>query len=415
MGDCDVSLHDLQVVAAAHDASTADAIDGITPRWVAEPASVEEASALLALAHRHALGVAPRGGGSKLSLGNPPTRLDLILSTRRLDRIREHAAGDLVAVLEAGVPLARAQEGFCEAGQWLAIDPPEDGATIGGIIAANASGPHRPRYGSMRDLLIGLTYILPDGTVAHSGGKVVKNVAGYDLGKLFTGSLGTLGLIAQATVRLHPLPAVRRAIIVDLADAGRLGEAVQLILHSTLVPGVCDADLTEGARLTLLFEGVEPGVAAQVEEAVRLLAPLGNAEPADVPAVSQPHVEHHPDDLTIKLCVPVAALALLASYLVSLTQDQKLPWRIHGQAASGIFYLEGRVETEQAPAIIAEVRRQAASLGGWATLQRALPEVKRASGDVWGDGGDALPLMRRVKERFDPGNIMNLGRYVGGL
>ncbi len=155
------------------------------------------------------LTVRVRGGGTKLGWGTPAQDPDLELSTASLDQLLEHNVGDLTAVLEPGVPLARAQERFAEAGQMLALDPPlgEGGAaTVGGVLATADSGPLRHRYGAPRDLVLGMTVVLADGTVARSGGHVIKNVAGYDIAKLFSGSFGTLGLILQVAVRLHPLP-----------------------------------------------------------------------------------------------------------------------------------------------------------------------------------------------------------------
>jgi len=195
-----VTLAALQDIAGrgyAREAAEGDAIDGVRPRFVVEPGSVEEVSALLRLSHRAGLAVAPRGGGTTLGWGATPRRLDLILSTARLNRVLEHAAGDLVVRAEAGVMLEALQAAAGAAGQRLALDPPDVGATLGGIVAANPSGPLRLRYGTVRDLLIGVTVVLADGTVAKAGGKVVKNVAGYDLCKLFTGSLGTLGVVVE--------------------------------------------------------------------------------------------------------------------------------------------------------------------------------------------------------------------------
>src|SRR5918995_3057509 len=204
-----VSLEDLQRIVGeehAREATSEDAVDGVGPSFVAEPGSVEETSELLRFAAEEGLAVSPRGGGTKASLGNPPRELDLILSTVRMDEVIEHVPGDQVVRVQAGIRLRDLQERLAGSDQMLGIDPPEEGATVGGAVAANSTGPRRYRYGTIRDLIIGITVILSDGTVAKAGGKVVKNVAGYDLSKLFTGSLGTLGVIANANFRLHPRP-----------------------------------------------------------------------------------------------------------------------------------------------------------------------------------------------------------------
>src|ERR1700685_4273408 len=186
--------------------SAADAIAGVVPSFVAFPASTEEASALLRAAAAFDLTVVPRGAGTGLGWGTPPSACDLVIDLQAMDQVLEHAAGDLVARAQAGVTMRHLASVLASAGQELAVDAPAE-ATVGGVVATGTAGPRRLRYGAPRDLLIGITIVRPDGAVAHSGGKVVKNVAGYDLGKLFAGSQGTLGLITEATFRLHPLPA----------------------------------------------------------------------------------------------------------------------------------------------------------------------------------------------------------------
>src|SRR6516165_9036853 len=188
-------------------ATASDTILGVEPKFVAEPASEQELAALLSSANEAQIAGIPRGGGTKLAWGNPPKRADLVLSTARLNRILEHAWADLTVTVEAGCTLQFLQETLSKHGQRLAFDGlwPHR-ATIGGILSTNDSGALRLRFGALRDLVIGTTLALPDGTLASSGGKVVKNVAGYDLSKLVTGAFGTLGVITRAVFRLHPLP-----------------------------------------------------------------------------------------------------------------------------------------------------------------------------------------------------------------
>ena len=212
------------------DATEADAVDGVQPRFLAEPGSVEEVAEVLRAADAAGLRTVARGGGTKLGWGNPPDGVELVLSTARLGRVLEHAAGDLVTRVQAGVRLADLQAELAPAGQLLGLDPPEAEATVGGIVAANASGPRRLRYGTVRDLLIGVTVVLADGTVAHAGGKVVKNVAGYDLGKLYTGSLGTLGVVVEAIFRLHPVPAAAAVVAAEVEGPEQVGSAVRALL-----------------------------------------------------------------------------------------------------------------------------------------------------------------------------------------
>ena len=191
--------------AEVSPAGPADRVSGRPARYVAAPASTGEAAAVLRAAAALGLTVVARGSGSKLDWGATPASCDLFVDTLRLNQVLEHAAGDLVVSVQAGILLGDLAKVVSAAGQRLALDPP-DGGTIGGVIATQAAGPLRFRYGAPRDLLIGITVVRADGRIARSGGKVVKNVAGYDLGKLFAGSYGTLGLITEATFRLHPQP-----------------------------------------------------------------------------------------------------------------------------------------------------------------------------------------------------------------
>jgi glycolate oxidase FAD binding subunit len=427
-----------------HDAIPDDAIDGVQPRWVAEPGSVDEAAALLGLANEAGLAVAPRGSGTKMQLGNAPRAADLVLSTARLNRVLEHAAGDLVGRVEVGARLRDVQAELAKAGQWLALDPPELDATIGGIIAANAFGPRRLRYGGVRDLLIGVTYVLPDGTGARSGGKVVKNVAGYDLNKLFTGSLGTLGLVAEAIFRLHPLPAATRTVMWMRkgGSAQELSDAVQTVLHSYLVPSALDYSWSPAdTLLAIRFDGIEPGVEAQALAAEKLLPERASIQTENdarawrgggwlSPNPSQRGTYMEVSEVLANLpllledfeAVVLGGRPQLVSGRFHLNTEE-IPYRepgkelsghIHGHAGIGISIVYVVGSNELQVEAINTLRSRVAQRGGSLVITRAPLEVKRAI-DVWGDVGPALPLMRRVKQMFDPNSTMNPGRFVGGI
>jgi glycolate oxidase FAD binding subunit len=405
-------------------ATGADAVDGVQAELVAEPASVEEASRVLTAASRAGKKVVVVGSGSKLGLGNPPERLDLLVSTRRLHRVLEHAAGDLVVKVEAGARLADLQAALAPSGQWLALDPPEPGATVGGVVAANASGPRRLRYGTVRDLIIGITVVLADGTVAHAGGKVVKNVAGYDLSKLFCGSLGTLGLIAEATFRLHPRPAAAAVVTLQVERTEQLGEAVRRLLRSTLVPSAIE--LTWYGRpglLTVVIEGIRPGVEAQAAAAAELLGEAGETEvlgPGGTEAALSRlgALPWEKAEVGIKVAVPPAELP---GALTGLWMG----WLGHGRMAAhaGTGVLEVGLEgpdpgnpdqVEAFAGAVAKARAALAARQGTLVVAEAPPALKRAV-DVWGPPGDAVDLMRRVKRQFDPDRQMSPGRFVGGI
>src|SRR5581483_8682706 len=189
-------------------------IDGVLPRLMVTPPTINDLAQVIALANEHNLTVAARGGGSSMNLGGLPDRIDVLIETNKLTALLEHESPDLTCHVEAGITLADLQARLAAKGQRLALDPPNaQQATIGGLLASNASGPKRLRYGAARDLVIGLRVVQANGEIASSGGRVVKNVAGYDLNKLYIGSLGTLGIIVEANFKLHPLPAAERTLL----------------------------------------------------------------------------------------------------------------------------------------------------------------------------------------------------------
>jgi glycolate oxidase FAD binding subunit len=405
------------------EATAADAVLGVQPAAVGEPASVEEASALLAMCSARGFAVVPRGGGTKLAWGAPPERVDIVLSTRRMDSVVDHPAGDLVVVVRAGCPLDRLQERLAEGGQMLALDPSaRAGATVGGVTAAAASGPRRLRYGTPRDLLIGITVVLSDGTVARAGGRVVKNVAGYDLGKLFAGSFGTLGLIAELTFRLHPLPEASRTVEVDVATAEAASAAVGLAVSRPMDPVAVELTWPpaspHGGTVRTIFEGSEPGVRAQTDRIMSLLGhPTGKG-------IGHPVLRAEPDDegepaaparaVTIKVTHPPSVLASALRAAWDATGPD-VPPALQGHAATGVTFVSmASSSTEQVADTLGSLRAFAAGVGGSAVVLDAPVEVKVAV-DSWGPAGDALGLMRRVKERFDPTRTMSPGRFVGGI
>ncbi|MGH2442302.1 MAG: FAD-binding oxidoreductase [Chloroflexota bacterium] len=417
------ALQQLVTTGGVRRPGPGDDVDGLSPALIVEPATTVEASQVLKFAHHDHLAVIPRGAGTKLNWGNVPRRFDLILSTARLNRVLEHAAGDLIARVEAGTPVERLQDLVAGAGQTLPLDPPQLGATVGGIIAANASGPHRIRYGTARDLLIGVTYILPDGTIARAGGKVVKNVAGYDLCKLFTGSLGSLVLLAEVIVRLHPLPATSRTILLsNLPGHTGLGASVQAVLHSALVPSAIDfVWQRNGGIMMVRFEGVEPGVIAQTEAARTLLQPYGAARVLEgraeldlwdsTAAMSRERV---PGSTRLKVSALPADLPQILSRAEVLIHQNNLEWRIMGHAGSGIAYLDLHGTDQSMIGIIRELRQYISVRGGSVVAQSAPLSVKREI-DVWGDPAGDAALQKAIKDRFDPRGILSPGRPMGRL
>jgi glycolate oxidase FAD binding subunit len=325
-----------------------------------------------------------------------------VVDTRRLDRVVEHAAGDLVVKAEAGLPMDRLAEMLRGSGQRLALDTPLPGSTVGGTLATAAAGPLRLRYGSPRDLLIGITIVRADGVIAKSGGKVVKNVAGYDLGKLLTGSYGTLGLIVEAAFRLHPLPQARAFVTARFADPDRAHEAVRAVRHSVLVPSAIEVDAPPDGPVTVavLIEGVSAGVGARADETAGLLG--SEARVAEDPP---PWWGRHPDgDALVQLTAKPARLPRLLQMLSGRGVG------VRGSAGDGVWQLGLPAETS--PGEAAEVLQDLRALGHAVVL--TAPEDTRERLDVWGPV-PALGLMRRVKDQFDPDQRLSPGRYAGGI
>src|SRR5215467_5607558 len=234
--------------AAALDAAT---VDGLRPRWVARPASLDELSAILAVASDSRLAVVPRGSGSSLELGHPPSRLDLVLDLAGLDQVIEYNPDDLTITVQAGISAGALAARLAPHRQWLALDPPGAATrTVGGIVATNASGPRRARYGTSRDLLLGVRFVQADGVVTWGGSKVVKSVSGYDVPKLMVGALGTLGVLAEVTLRLHPLPDAERSWLVLFENARSAQALAERIVDSPLQPS--RLELFNGTALRLV-------------------------------------------------------------------------------------------------------------------------------------------------------------------
>jgi len=405
------------------ESSAEDAVDGVRPSIVVEPGTIEETGEVMKLASREGLAVSPRGGGTKIGLGNPPRQVDLILSTARMDGIIEHVPGDQIVRVQAGLKLQDLQESLAESDQMLGVDPPEEGATIGGIVAANSSGPRRLRYGTVRDLIIGIKVVLADGTVAKAGGKVVKNVAGYDLSKLFTGSLGTLGVIAEANFRLHPIRETARTVFLEVDDHEKIADVTQELTHSSFSQFVLDAleIRWEGDRgvIAALFEGIEPAVEAQSSVATEVLRSHGETsvlgeEDGEEFWESFARRPWDAGDVGLKIGAPPSDLTAVLASVLGAAERAGVEARLSGHAGTGVTFAglsggeDGLVE------VVEEVREIRIRRSGSVVVQEAPLTVKERL-DAWGAGGDYLGLTRRVKEKFDPGYTMNPGRFLGGI
>ena len=399
-------------------ATAADAVAGVHPKLVIEPETESEISEILRLSNAAGLAVIPRGGGTKFGWGNPPARADLVLSTARLNEIIEHAWADLTVTVEAGCTIQRLQETLAEHGQRLALDPlwPEK-ATIGGVLSANDSGALRLRFGALRDLIIGATIALPDGTLASSGGKVVKNVAGYDLPKLVTGALGTLGIITRAVFRLHPLPRNTRSFSVATANAEEAQRFALAVQDSKLAHTFLQSHFSDDASPVsdILFEGTEAGLVAQEAQLRNLAAPARVLETSTSSWTAREKLWTlaDPENTAIaKISVLPANVARTMKLVEHIANGQQVRWRALVYATGlGWLRLEGKVGALRGAlqALRGELESQQGSL-----VALHHPE-KMPSFDAWGNAGDALPLMKAVKQQLDPKSTLNPGRFVGGI
>jgi glycolate oxidase FAD binding subunit len=374
------------------------------------PTSYEAAAAALSGAAAGGEAVRIVGGGSKSrwgAIGVPP---DVEVRTEKLDRILEHNHGDLTAVLEAGVPLARAQQQFASAGQMLSLDPflgPGHQATIGGVLATGDAGPLRHRYGAPRDLVLGMTVALSDGTIAHSGGKVIKNVAGYDLAKLFSGSFGTLGLIVSVSVRLHPLPSRTATVVGESGDPAAVAVASAVLSAAPL----------ELEALDVAWSGGRGGLLAQCagaasERRARRLAELMREAGLDrVETVTedgelwarQRAGQRSADAALVRVAAQPSALASLLEAVRASDATAV------GRAAVGHSFVA--LDPAALGTLLAHLPE------GAVPVLLDAPDELRGAVDPWGPARDAaaLELMRRVKQRFDPARACNPGVFVGGI
>jgi glycolate oxidase FAD binding subunit len=405
------------IVGSGHlrPASTGDIVAGVPAQFVAEPGTEQEVAAVLSCANDAGLAVIPRGGGTKLDWGNPPSTADLILSTKRLKRI-EHAPADLTVIVEAGCTFGHLQEELARCGQRLAIDPlwPQE-ATIGGMLSSNDSGSLRLYYGGLRDLIIGSTLALADGTLASSGGKVVKNVAGYDLSKLVTGALGTLGVITRAIFRLHPLPRTTRRVSFSAESASEMQCSMLAIQDSALGHAAFQMHFAADSKPTanILLEGTEAGLTSQERKVQELIRPM-------VVSHGSPGVWSARQDLftlvdagtVAKMSVLPTNIAKTAEVVMRATHARNLLWGsvLH---ATGIGWLRLDGNSEALRQALEELRGEIERDGGSFIVVRQPSSIDRV--EAWGNAGDASPLMRALKSVLDPKGTLNPHRFVGGI
>lgn len=405
----------LDGAGSVREAEAADAVDGVTPQAVVRPGNAAAVAAVMAEAARCGLTVVPRGAGTALDWGAPPKRVDVVLDTTGLARLLEHEAGDLVVVAEAGLALGRLAELLAPAGQELVADVARDrvesGATVGGALATGAGGPRRLVRGPLRDLVLGATVVRADGVLSASGGKVVKNVAGYDLARLMTGSFGTLAVIVAAAFRLHPLPAARA--FVQASGAPReIADAARLVVGSQVAPAAVEIDRAPGsahASVTVLLEGAAGAVAARAAAVAALVGGSVADEPAWWGRTPTPA------GVLLKITATLPGVARVLDAARAAEQAHGVPISLRGSAA-GVLHagLPADADPGSVAAVVETLRQASPGPGdGTVTVLRA-PRPIREGLDPWGEVR-GLGLMRRVKDQFDPDRRLSPGRFVGGI
>ncbi len=396
------------------DAEASDHVDGVTPGIVARPADTAQVSEVLRATAAHGLSVVTRGRGTKLTWATPPSSADVLLDVSALDQVLDHAAGDLIAVTQAGATLAGLQAVVGQGGQRLALDETVSGGSIGGTLATNASGPRRVAIGTARDLLIGITMVRADGVVAKAGGRVVKNVAGYDVGKLLIGSFGTLGVITEAVFRLHPAPPARRWLSVTVGGPDQAQQVVQSVLHAQAVPAAIEVDWADGrGTVSVLLEGRDEGVAGRATTVAELLGEtVTQSEDPPVGGSTYPWDTRAAGDERATALKLTFALSGLADVLAVAGETGV---RVLGSAGAGVAYgvIESGTDVADVATTVDRLRRTSTQHGGTVVVVDAPADVK-ASLDVWGPI-PALDLMRRVKHEFDPDHRLAPGRFAGGI
>jgi glycolate oxidase FAD binding subunit len=401
------------------------AVDGLTPQAAVAPSTYEQVADVIRYAHAERLAVIPWGGGSHMHIGNIPSRYDIALSLSRLDQIVEHEPADLTATCQAGITLAALQRRLRRDGQRVPLDPASaEGATIGGALAVNISGPSRHAYGALRDFTIGLRVVTGDGRLTRAGGRVVKNVAGYDLCKLYVGSLGTLGIIVEATFKLAPLPRARRTALASFETAaGACAFAAELqrrglsLLGAQLLnpAAASTANLSpEGSyALVLALAGTPQAVERSHHEIGEMArdAPAGLA-PVDDTVNIEGSLRQMASPSAAVLLFKATALPSRLPALIEALQTAGHP-RIIAYPTVGILHASWPAldDVEEA---VRRVRDATAGVGGSLVLEVCPPELKRQM-DVFGDPPPSFDLMRRVKQEFDPAGVLSPGRFLGRL
>ena len=383
-----------------------------------EPSTADEVAAALTEATTRGERVVVRGHGTKAGWTSANGDADVLMLTRRLDRLVAHRHGDLTATVEAGATLDAVNRELRRNNQWIPLDPPwSDRATIGGIIGANDAGPRRHRYGSPRDLIIGVEIVRTDGVRAKAGGIVVKNVAGYDLARLMVGSFGCLAVVVSATFKLYPLAAASATVVADLPSNAAAGALVNAVNRSQLTPTAVEIQ-TPPLRVLIRFESIPASVEQQCARSAQMINESGGRatilRDADEHSAWGAHGQRPWEGAgaIAKLAILPAELAATLDAIGAASGGH--PFELIGRAGLGVFLLRLEGDAASQARIVKTLRERTSGGRGAVTLLRAGADLKAAAG-VWGPIGDAFRVMQSVKRAFDPRGMLNPGGGPGGL
>jgi glycolate oxidase FAD binding subunit len=397
-------------------------VDGVAAAEVVRPETVAQVQEIVRDAAVHRRAIVACGTGAHLDVGAVPVRVDVLLALDGLDRIVDHQAADMTVTVEAGCRLSVLAAVLARAGQWLPLDPPRpDATTVGGLVAANLSGPLRASQGRVRDLLLGLRSVDAEGALVSGGGRVVKNVAGYDLPKLHVGALGTLGPIVEVTFKVRPRPAREEAVVIACRTVELAAETALAMLADVVEPFWLEiagpGELPEGPGEAVAVVVGLAGLEEEVTEARgRVLAQARTRGLRAIPVSDGAALRAELGAFPARPAAAVLRAAMLPSdvgaFLARVSRSGT-PVRSVGHAANGVVRV-AVADEDAVPGLVATLRPELEARGGSLVVERAMPAVKERV-DVWGDPGPGADLMRAVKRAFDPQGIFSPGRFVAGL
>jgi glycolate oxidase FAD binding subunit len=444
-----------EIVGESHiiqdpDRLKAYAIDGKKPKVVVTPGTIDEVSKVVAHANQQHLAIIPKGNGTKMEMGGIPKKMDIVLSTSRLNRITDRDCENLTLSAESGLTLGEVQQGLAKVGKgyFLPLDPPFTGkATLGGIVATNSSGPKRLLYGTARDMMIGAKAVFPNGDIVVSGGKTVKNVSGYDMCKLLIGSYGTLGILCEMTFKLLPLPEKEATLLLSFSELEEADGFAREMRGSQLIPSsleILNAKAVQKMKYPvsmppngnfLVAIGVE-GVTESIDRQISEMSEIGkkNGVLEAVTLDSDKHlafwiairdfnyglIQEYPNAISLKSNFLISKSGEMLGEYEKIAQGLGIDCAFISHAGNGILYshiLPGknfRSKVESFVELIEKLTAEAVKYGGGLVVESSPLSIKKKV-DVWGQPRSDYLVARRLKEQIDPAGILNMGRFVGGI